>query len=159
MIDFRKSPGRVRHNPAMTCACRVPNVDRLRRALGLRKAAFCQILGYHPRNYSHLVRRPHACPPSETIILLRLLLQRPDVVARLREVGMEHPWPEDLERPWWADVPLGALPRCPEDGLYLMAHPRCRQCRLLVGPKHSRRELVEGVCETCRAEDARGKAS
>ncbi len=41
------------------------------------------------------------------------------------------------------------LAHCKVDGLALDDHPRCRRCRILVGPQHYREDLIDGLCEAC----------
>src|SRR5579883_3334746 len=41
-------------------------------------------------------------------------------------------------------------PPCPVCGQGLLAHPRCRCCTILVGPKHVEEELTRaGLCLSC----------
>ncbi len=52
-----------------------------------------------------------------------------------------------------ADGLLSRQPRgprlCELDRIPLRVHPRCRRCRILVGPEHYRQDLIDGLCESC----------
>ena len=55
--------------------------------------------------------------------------------------------------------PRLALSHCELDGIPLAEHPRCRLCRILVGPGHWRTELEDGLCDECRAYLRRRRAA
>jgi transcriptional regulator with XRE-family HTH domain len=69
----------------------------LRKALALTQLEMAELLGLSEAGLQKLERPPHHCPRKSTLMMLRVWLQEPEYVARLRRACFDHPFPEDLE--------------------------------------------------------------
>ena len=70
----------------------------LRKALGLSSAQMAAVLCMTRVGYVQLELSYHTGPPKrQTLMMLRLWLQSPALVERLRMAKYPHPFPEDLE--------------------------------------------------------------
>lgn len=70
---------------------------RIRKALGLSQHAMARLLACSDSGYADF-EREHRKAREATVVLLRMGLQDPDLIARLEKAQYSHPWPLDLVR-------------------------------------------------------------
>lgn len=133
-----------------TCVCGVPNWRKIRTALDLsqeRMAEYCEI---SVREYRRAEENPHQCPPARAVRGLRRLLSDIGRQGQLAFAEVSHPFPEDLQTPYYFGRDTGG-PRCSVCDVPHSFHPRCVKCGELAGPGHPVPTL-DGAhwCASCR---------